>query len=206
MTEPERSGRDTIPWIENHVGVHCADPRHAFHARDLAIRIFDALAQLHGFESRHRLILEAASLLHDIGMTPGHEDAHHKISREIILDLEIPGIHGNDRNICAQIARFHRKGEPDRGKHKTFDRLNSEDRLCVQWLAGILRVADGLDRCHIGLVDRPDIILSPSECIIRIHARQAVFEAEAARRKGGLLQEMMGRKLTIILNNRGDRA
>ncbi|GEM_PF-835510 len=196
---------DSVRWIENHVSVHCADPRHAFHTRDLALGLFDALRQLHGYESRQRLILEAASLLHDIGMTPGHEDDHHKISRDIILSLEMPGIHGNDRILCAQVARFHRKSEPDREKHKTFTRLASEERLCVQWLSGILRVADGLDRCHIGLVDRPTIVLTSAECLIRIQSRQAVYEAEAATRKGGLLQTLMGRKLTILLNGPGDR-
>ena len=57
------------------------------------------------------------------------------------------GITPDERAIVANIARYHRKGPPD-PSHPGYRDLDKEARGKVRGLAGILRIADALDREH----------------------------------------------------------
>jgi exopolyphosphatase/pppGpp-phosphohydrolase len=174
------------------------DPEHAEQVARLAVLLFDELSSLHKMNSQYRELLELAALLHDIGYSDEDSKIHHKVSRDMILEMEIPGLVRHDLALCAQIARFHRKAEPDAERHKKFGQLSESDRICVEWLAGILRVADGLDRSHLSLVVglacevRPEALRIKLDCSDRCR-----FEIQAAREKGGLLERITGRKLMI---------
>ena len=51
----------------------------------------------------------------------------------------------------ANVARYHR-GAPPKRKHRNYGILDRALRRRIRKLAAILRVADGLDRGHIGAV------------------------------------------------------
>jgi exopolyphosphatase/guanosine-5'-triphosphate,3'-diphosphate pyrophosphatase len=118
--------------------------KHAHHVKTLAVQLFDALQGLHGFGDIERELLEAASLMHDIGYHIA-ADQHHKHSYYIIRNADLLGFTNDEKEIIANIARYHRKSHP-KAKHENFQKVPPEKRRMVALLSGILRIAEGLDR------------------------------------------------------------
>lgn len=126
------------------------EKEHALHVTDLALKIFDETKQLHRLSSAEREYLEAASILHEAGAFVSHS-AHHRHSYYLIRNTEMLGFTENEKEIIANIARYHRKSHP-KPKHTDFSKLTPEDQLIIRKLAAILRIADGLDRSHTSSV------------------------------------------------------
>lgn len=124
------------------------DMTHNIHVAHLATRIFDDINDMHPMEQRHRVFLEAAALMANCGLVISHSK-HHLHSYYIIRNADLIGFNDRELEIVAQIARYHRKSEP-KNSHEQFVALSPEDRITVSLLAGILRVAIGLDRTHDG--------------------------------------------------------
>lgn len=125
-----------------------ADMAHNIHVAQLATRMFDDINEIHPLEPRHRIYLEAAALMANCGLVISHSK-HHLHSYYIIRNADLIGFNDRELEIVAQIARYHRKSEP-KMSHEQFAALTHEDRETVSLLAGILRVAIGLDRTHDG--------------------------------------------------------
>ncbi len=126
------------------------DEAHGQLVSKLAGQLFDDLREVHGMSDRDRLLLRAASLLHDIGDFVRY-DGHHKHSFYLIQNSDIIGLTPDERAIVANIARYHRKSVPD-PSHPNFRDLDKQARSKVRGLAAILRIADALDREHLGKV------------------------------------------------------
>jgi exopolyphosphatase/guanosine-5'-triphosphate,3'-diphosphate pyrophosphatase len=91
-----------------------------------------------------RQLLETAARLQDVGYVINY-DQHHKHSYHLIRNSRLPGIRAHDLELIANVARYHRGALPKR-KHENLSRLSAEDQARVQRMAGILRLAGGLDR------------------------------------------------------------
>ncbi|MEO8362433.1 MAG: HD domain-containing protein, partial [Vicinamibacteria bacterium] len=89
------------------------DFKHARHIANLALQLFDELKSEHGLDARDRLLLEVAGLLHDIGLFVNLR-AHHKHSQYLISVAEIFGMSRDDLLVVSNIARYHRRGLPQR--------------------------------------------------------------------------------------------
>lgn len=190
--------RDLRDKVEELADRYDPDPRHAAQVTRLALRLFDCLRSHHGLGARERELLAVAGMLHDIGWSRTTEGGHHKHSQELILEAGLPGLDKAERKIVALVARYHRKSEPDPARHRRFALLGPAQRNAVEWLAGILRVADGLDRSHEERVEK--IRARTEECRVRIlvEARNG-FETEVwgAVRKMDLLQRKLGKELVF---------
>lgn len=123
------------------------DARHARVVARLATRLFDDLQAEHGLPSRDRLLLEVAALLHDIGLFVGMR-AHHKHVQYILQASEIFGLSAGDREVIGSVARYHRRALPQRA-HLPYVTLDRRDRVRVNKLAAMLRVANALDAEHL---------------------------------------------------------
>ena len=87
------------------------------------------------------------ALLANVGLFISHSQ-HHLHSYYVIRNTErLTGLTDDEIEIIAQIARYHRKSAP-KPRHAEFARLRPSDQRVVRALAGILRVAIGLDRSH----------------------------------------------------------
>ena len=91
-------------------------------------------------------MLEVAALLHDIGVFVGLR-AHHKHAQYLIQASEIFGISSDDLAVIANVARYHRRGLPQKA-HLPYMALDRPDRVRVNKLAALLRVANALDAEH----------------------------------------------------------
>jgi len=172
------------------------DPAHSEQVTTLALALFDGLCGLHDYGPGERRLLEIAGRLHDVGWSRVVSGKHHKLSRDLILELDIPSLDERDRLLCALIARYHTKALPDASKHQQFASLDPNRRELVEWLAGILRVADGLDCSHARVIGRLACDVSDKAVEIRLEAASDCrMEVGGARKKQDLLEQKTGRRI-----------
>lgn len=171
--------------------------QHALHTRELAWQLFDALAPLHKLGSDARGILGMAALLHDIGHSVDGA-RHHKHTYNLIREARLPGIDGQNQELVALVARYHRKAHP-RKKHPAFAALAREERRLVRMLAAILRVADGLDRSHSQAVFGLRVSLDAHKLtLIARSGRISTLDQLGAARNADLLARELGRAIDIV--------
>jgi len=65
----------------------------------------------------------------------------------------------------------------------------------VEWLAGILRVADGLDCSHARVIGRLACDVSDKEVVIRLKAAAIAAWRLRSRKKQDLLEQKTGRRI-----------
>ncbi len=169
---------------------------HSHQVTRLALLLFDALGSLHKMGPRQRFLLHCGGLLHDIGWAYGKAGHHKSALRMILQDQSLP-LNDRERLLVALIARYHRKAPPQDG-HEDFARLDGDDRRRVRALAGILRVADGLDRTHADAVRDVRCEVSAERIVIRCEVDgSADAEMCAASEKADLLESVFHRKIII---------
>lgn len=176
------------------------DEEHARHVAKLALEMYDVLAVPFALGERERRLLETAALLHDAGYFISYT-SHHKHSYHLIRHADLLGFTPRDRELIANIARYHRKSLP-RKKHENYVRLAEEDRTLVCRLGGILRLADGLDRRRSSLVERVAATLTRSVFRISLEGTEDLsVEVFSGRQKGDLFEDAFKRKLDITVSH-----
>jgi exopolyphosphatase/guanosine-5'-triphosphate,3'-diphosphate pyrophosphatase len=168
-------------------GMYKINKEHAEHVKNLALKIFDDLLPLHNLGDTEREILEAAAILHDVGyhISP---DQHHKHSYYMILNSVMPGFTNDEAELIANVARYHRKSHPKK-KHENFQHLSAAEQRIVKVLAGILRIAEGLDRRQAQIVKEVHFLLKETEIEFHVSADVSPdIELWGARRRKGLLE------------------
>ena len=179
------------------------DRRHVEQVLKLARRLYDHLGARMGVEQGDWELLEAASLLHDVGQLVSYR-GHHKHSYHLIVHAESLPLTPRERQLIAIISRYHRK-TPPRKKHAEYAALPSEDRARVKRLAALLRVADGLDRGHVAAVDNIRMRISPTRLVIDAtpHTKDTDLKLEVwgAKRKADLLEKELGLEVVVKAAN-----
>ncbi|MGD0572537.1 MAG: HD domain-containing protein [Sedimentisphaerales bacterium] len=169
---------------------------HTHQVERLALKIFDQLNQLHKLGQRERFLLRCAAILHDIGWLEGQK-GHHKTALRIIMDSPVLLFDFPRRRIIGLMARYHRKALP-KEQHAYFHDLDATDRAIVRKLAGILRVADGLDRTHQSKVKDINCRENGKQVEMICSSAQPLYaEFDAARDKGVLFEDVFARKLVF---------
>jgi len=173
------------------------DEEHARQVARLSLEIFDALAAAVSMGERERRLLEAAALLHDIGYFISYS-SHHKHSYHLIRHADLFGFTPREREIIANVARYHRKSLPKK-KHDGIARLAEPDRLLVSHLGGILRLADGLDRRRNSLVKQLRCEVTESLFRVVLSGEEDLsVEIHSGKAKGTLFECAFQRKLSLF--------
>ena len=190
---------DNLPALEAALALakECKYEReHTHQVERLAMRIFDQLGRLHKLGRRERFLLRCAAILHDIGWLEGQK-GHHKMALRIIMDSPVLRFGFPQRRIIGLVARYHRKVLA-KEQHTYFRDLDAKDRDIVRKLAGILRVADGLDRTHQSKVRDISCRVDGKQVIMICSSAQSLdAEFDAARDKGMLFEDVFVRKLVF---------
>jgi putative phosphoesterase len=176
----------------------CHDEKqHSEHVTSLALNFFDELQSLHELPNEDRFLLNCAALLHDIGWIEGQK-GHHKTAMKLILDSQTLPFTDDQRRMIALIARYHRKALP-KDSHPLFSQLSAMNKQKIRVLAGILRIADGLDRTHICTVQSVECDLTGKDLLVRYKASgSSPFEMEAAYKKSDLLKLALDKNIRFI--------
>jgi len=173
------------------------DEAHARQVSALSLQLFDSLKKAHALGEKHKMLLEVAATLHDMG-TFINQSAHHKHSAYIINNSEIFGLNTDDIDIVSHTVRYHRKSLPN-DAHLEFKALSTKARVIVMKLAAILRVADSLDAGHAG---RTHICkIQYDENIFKIFTDDTLdksLERISLSRKQDLFEEVYGMEIKLI--------
>lgn len=145
------------------------DEASAEHVRSLSKMLYDGLKDEMKLEGRDWLLLEAASILRDVGKHIAYSK-HHKHSYYLIKHSELVGYSVKEVEQIANIARYHRKSPP-KTSHEDFGMMSEQDQQKVLKLASILRIAIALDRSHKGQIKSIDVEVKKNEVIISTRSR-----------------------------------
>ncbi|MFB6273462.1 MAG: Ppx/GppA phosphatase family protein [Salinibacter sp.] len=122
------------------------EENHAQHVAATSTFLFNFCRSLYSGPASDAELLEYASLLHDLGYLITH-DEHHEHSRYLIEHADLQGFQSEEVSIMALAAHYHRGAFPQ-VTDEYFGELSGADQRRVRQLAGLLRVAEGLDRSH----------------------------------------------------------
>jgi exopolyphosphatase/guanosine-5'-triphosphate,3'-diphosphate pyrophosphatase len=181
---------------------HYDDP-HSRHVAKLCMLLFDGLSKEHGMNRRERMMLEAAAILHDVGMFI-RGSGHNKHGQYIVANSEIFGLHRDEIDIIANVIRYHR-GEPPAPTDIEYIALQREERILVLKMASILRVADALDRGHsqrigdLKLERRNETVVLRAEDDSGIAGGVVDLSSERVglEEKAGMFQDVFGYKVIL---------
>jgi exopolyphosphatase/guanosine-5'-triphosphate,3'-diphosphate pyrophosphatase len=152
QTPPPHAGEDLRLQAVLDLANRCDYPaEHSNRVVLLARQLFRHTVPLHGLGEDEARMLEYAALLHDIGYYIGYSK-HHKHAYYLIMNCDLRGFTPEERNILANLVRYHRRANPKR-RHAPFAALPNRARETVKALSSILRIADALDRSHYSHVD-----------------------------------------------------
>lgn len=219
LTTSERSLRDglIVDWIERHrpeidLSGTIDDPRersiqltmdrfgadraHAEHVAELALSLYDQLGPLHQLPLPDRDLLRAAALLHDIGH---HIDPknHHKHGQYLLSHIPLHGFTAPDVAVLSNVVRYHSRSMP-KSHHHAWRTLSGDDRRRVRLLAGMLKIADGLDRSHAQPVDTLVVDHADRTVTVRAHTvEDGALERWAAVDRTKLLSKALGRPVEV---------
>jgi exopolyphosphatase/guanosine-5'-triphosphate,3'-diphosphate pyrophosphatase len=172
------------------------DRDHGHQVTILATRLFDELREEHGLGDRERLLLKVAALLHDVGVYVSLR-AHHKHSQYILAASQIFGLSDEETAVVSNIARYHRRGTPQRS-HVPYVALDRQDRLVVNKLAAMLRVANALDAEHAQKVRDLRIVRRGSTWLLELEGTgDLTMERLAATARADMFVETFGRQLVV---------
>jgi exopolyphosphatase/guanosine-5'-triphosphate,3'-diphosphate pyrophosphatase len=164
---------------------------HPRHVALLALTLWDQLRRVHELPPETRHLLHYAGLLHDVGAALRF-DNHAEHSAYVIRNGNLRGLSAREVGVVACVARYHAKGRPGKDD-RHYRELPKPWRRAVQWLAAMLRIAEGLDRSHYQLIRSLRVARRGDRFAILVSARRdAQLELWAARRRTGLLAELLG--------------
>ncbi len=175
---------------------------HAQQVRYLAELLFNQLQPLHQLSQESRMILCVAATLHEIG---GYinSSAHHKHSYYLITNSEVVGLHPQQLELIANIARYHRKAFPNEQKHAHFQALSYAEKERVTKLAAILRIADALDHQHKSVVQSVKVNIHDDTIEVDAQSLDAcLLENWHLQEKGRLFTHTFGLAIRLLVNGK----
>lgn len=173
------------------------EERHARQVMKIAKKLFEGLYIELELENNDWKLLEAASLLHDIGNYISYSK-HHKHSQYLILNSDLIGYSYSEINVIANIARYHRSSTP-KNSHRFFKIMSGKDQRKIALMAGVLRIADALDRSHKSLVYDLRVNIKPSAIELKlISSHNLSLEKRKIEMKKDLFEEVSGKELIVL--------
>ncbi|MBB6218946.1 exopolyphosphatase/guanosine-5'-triphosphate,3'-diphosphate pyrophosphatase [Anaerosolibacter carboniphilus] len=167
------------------------DEAHAREVEAKALLLFDELKKLHGLGKREKLLLQLAAILHDIGKYIDL-NRHYVHSYHIIMALELMGISWEEKQIIANVARYHSRAVPN-DYDENFKELNGKNKVIAAKLIAIIRLADSLDRSHKQKVKEMRIVLDDKKVLVKVNvADDFLLEEWTFETKAEFFEEVFG--------------
>ena len=166
--------------------------QHAAQVARLALSMFEQTRGVHGLKDREREWLEYAALLHDVGVHISY-DKHHRHSYYLIKNGDLRGFDPQEIEVIGLIARYHRRASPKKG-HPGYGELPSDLRRSVKVLSSLVRLAEGLDRSHVQVLDSLSLVNRGDDYLMQLRTNgDAELELWAAGRHVEPFEEMVGK-------------
>jgi exopolyphosphatase / guanosine-5'-triphosphate,3'-diphosphate pyrophosphatase len=184
------------------LGRRCGfDEPHARQVSRLAWEMFDSAkaAGLHTLGDWERELLEHACLLHDVGSFVSYTN-HRTHSYYFIRNADLLGFDQTEISLIAAVALFHHKAFP-RVKHPEYAELDKRSREIVRVLCTFLRIAESLDRSHLGAIAHAQFRSSDrrSAVLELTPAKECDLELLEVRSHEKAFEKVFGRTLDITM-------
>ncbi len=193
LSELDRDQRRTVEGMARRYGVSVPHARQVAH---MANRLFTSLQSLHGLPPHSGKLLEAAAYLHDVGHFVS-ESRHHKHSYYLVANSDLPGFTTRERELIANLCRYHRKALPMLD-HANLLALTGEERRSLTLLIPLLRIADNLDRSHDERVDSLECAVRDGQVVLMVKSKSDIdLEQWAVERTAQTFREVYGREIVL---------
>ena len=178
-----------------------ADLDHVQHVTNLAEILFNHFRELLGLQETELLYLILAGYLHDIGIFINNR-SHHKHSEYIINALNLFQLTEEEIKIIACVGRYHRRGGPQKS-HFIYNSLAAEEKILVQKLSALLRIANALDRSHKQKIKNIEVRFNKAQDITLVIESKdnCLLEKADFGDKKELFEEVTGSKINIAFKS-----
>ncbi len=174
------------------------DPSHGKHVSKLSMSLFDQLVNLHQLNQHDRLLLHVAAILHEVGSYINPK-MHQEHSQYIILNSEHFGLSPLDVEIVGLLALYHRHGGTPHMSQRHYAELDEHDRLRVQKLAALLRVADAMERSHARRISDFKVRIGTRRIELEVpNVQDLTLENLSLRSKADLFTDIFGFELMLV--------
>ncbi len=164
------------------------DLAHARQVADLALTLFDAVAEPYNLPPATRRIVELGALLHNVGLTTD-PPTHHLVGRDIVLRQVLDDCSPREQALLACIVAFHRK-KARPAAEPAYLSLGKKNRELALQLAAIVRVADGLDYHQSQATQLRAVTLDAAGVTLHLVGPHAAADGERAVAKADLWQRV----------------
>lgn len=173
---------------------------HSNHVAFLSRKILTLVSRRFEVDASLGRLLEAAALLANVGNAVSYSK-HHLHSYYIIRNADLMGFTDEEIEVIALTARYHRKGAP-KASHSEFAKMSEDRQHDIELMAGIIRIATGLDRSHDqSVADISMTLRNDNMTLVPRHAGgssdSAALNVFTAQERVGLLQDFLGGTVTI---------
>ncbi len=175
------------------------DLDHVQHVAHLAEVLFNHFRELLGLKETELLYLILAAYLHDIGIFINNR-SHHKHSEYIVNALNLFQLTEEEIKIIACVGRYHRRTGPQKS-HLLYGSLASGDKILVQKLSALLRIANALDRSHKQKIKNIEVRFNKAQDITLIVESKdnCLLEKADFQEKKELFEEVTGSKINLAI-------
>ncbi len=185
-----------IAWSKSMARKFHADPVHAQHVRVLARKLFSGFRGIHTLDERDLLLLQVASLVHEIGITV-RPNKHHRHAWYLITASPMVGLNTIEKRLVATVVRYHRKRTPSTDS-LPFRELSQTEQRRVRQLNVLLRLAIALDRERRGNVRAIHVSHQKNTSHLHIKGKgDLLLERWALRKEAAWFESVFGHRLEI---------
>jgi len=132
----------------------------------LSLELFDQSIELHHMPHRDRLLLEIASLVHEIGLYI-RVGGYHRHSAYLISVAPLLGLSKLEKNILTQVVRYQRKAAPSLN-NQNFANMEPEDQRKIWQLSAFLRLGIALNKERRNRVHDVQLEISPENISLHL--------------------------------------
>lgn len=199
QSRSERVGLDqqALAWAKGMARKFHTDLHHAMHVRLLAVSMFDQLKDLHGLGKRDRLLLEVASLLHEIGIAV-RLNKHHHHAHYLITASPMIGLKPEEKDLVAAVVRYHRKRMPN-ADDEIFANLSGKAQKRLLKLVSLLRLAIALDKERRAVVSSLEMVVQDGEVGLKVTGEgDLLLELWSLQKQAGVFEAVFEKPLKVL--------
>lgn len=173
---------------------------HAKTIEKIALDIFDALKDRFNLSGKERILLQSATILHDIGKYMNLKK-HYEHSYYLIKNSDLADLNSHDKLIIAHIALNHSQSSTTNLKIRNDNFNNHQEKVLIAKLTAILKIADSLDKSHKEPFSEVEVNLKQNELELIINTEKDIFlEKWAFNDKSRIFKEIFG--IDVLLNKK----
>jgi len=188
-----------LAWVRSLKKKYHVDKKYGEEVSRLALELFDQSMGLHHMDSGDRLLLEIASLTHELGMYV-RVGGHHRHAAYLISASPLIVLDKYEKLMLSQIVRYQRKAEPSES-HPEFERLKREEKKKVWQLSALLRVAIALNKDRRSRVSSMEVkIDKKSVTLYLLGSSDMLLERWAVLKTAPYFKQALGRSLHMDLD------